>query len=297
MHADSPAGSPTRFSRRAYIVTIGVLLLACVVLASWILLHPRGGPAAFAENEPRVELVVQVMTDQAARSQGEPAMEPAAVVTAVGEANGRRLDGLGVAKWNVRRHDPPDRLLVQLAIAAKPDLERIKPAILQSGMLALHLVEQGPASSREALLQATGGVLPDSMDIATGIVMEERGAATTVYYLLRKSPAVTSKDIAKARPIMDEAGQPAVSFTMTDAGAVRLKRATAANIGRNLAIVINGAVMSAPRIDDAIGAEGRIHGGFTREEAADLALVLRSGALAAPVVAVEERTVGVPAKR
>jgi preprotein translocase subunit SecD len=108
---------------------------------------------------------------------------------------------------------------------------------------------------------------------------------------------VTGRDIAKARATVDENGQPAISVSMTDAGADRLKRATASNIGRYIAIVTDNVVRSAPRIDSAISREAQITGRFTPMEAEDLALILRSASFAAPLVVVERRTVGAAGKR
>jgi len=89
------------------------------------------------------------------------------------------------------------------------------------------------------------------------------------------------------------AGQAEVHFELNSEGAKIFRRVTGANVGRFLAIVLDGKVYSAPRIKERIpGGSGRIEGSFTREEARDLAVVLRAGALPAPVEVIEERTVG-----
>jgi preprotein translocase subunit SecD len=85
---------------------------------------------------------------------------------------------------------------------------------------------------------------------------------------------------------------PAIGFSLNREGARKFGNATGSNIGRQLAIVLDGRVQSAPRIESRITDEGRIHGSFTSQEAADLALVLRSGALPASLTYLEERTVG-----
>ena len=118
-------------------------------------------------------------------------------------------------------------------------------------------------------------------------------AGGTVYYLVRKVAAVTGRDLCTARPSLDENNQPAVSFSLNQRkGARKFGRVTGENIGRQLAIILDGRVQSAPRIESRITDDGRIHGSFTQEEASDLSLKLRSGALPASLSYLEERTVG-----
>ena len=92
---------------------------------------------------------------------------------------------------------------------------------------------------------------------------------------------VTGRDLRNARPSLDENNLPAVSFTLNQDGARKFGTATEQNIGRQLAIVLDNRVFSAPVIQSRISDEGRISGAFTQQEAQDLSLVLRSGALPA----------------
>jgi preprotein translocase subunit SecD len=117
-------------------------------------------------------------------------------------------------------------------------------------------------------------------------------AGGTTFYLLRRAAAVSGRDLRNARPGIDENGRPAVTFTLNPDGARRFGQVTGDNIGRQLAIVLDGRVQSAPRIDGRITNEGRIYGSFTQEEVANLSLVLRSGALPADLTYLEERTIG-----
>jgi preprotein translocase subunit SecD len=114
----------------------------------------------------------------------------------------------------------------------------------------------------------------------------------TVFYLLQKTPVVTGRDLRNARPSLDSYNQPAVGFSLNQEGARKFGKATGENVGRQLAIVLDGQVRSAPRIDSRITDEGIIHGSFTQQEAQDLSLVLRSGALPASLTYLEERTIG-----
>jgi preprotein translocase subunit SecD len=104
---------------------------------------------------------------------------------------------------------------------------------------------------------------------------------------------VTGRDLRTARPTTDEYNAPAVSFTLNTEGVAKFGPATRANVGRYLAIVLDSQVVSAPRIESAIERpDARITGRFTAQEASDLALVLRSGALPASLTQLEERQVG-----
>jgi preprotein translocase subunit SecD len=114
----------------------------------------------------------------------------------------------------------------------------------------------------------------------------------TVYYLVRRVAAVSGRDLRNARPTIDENNQPAVSFTLNNEGGRRFGEVTSQNIGRQLAIVLDGRVQSAPRIEGRITTEGRITGSFTQEEVQNLSLILRSGALPASLTYLEERTIG-----
>ena len=105
---------------------------------------------------------------------------------------------------------------------------------------------------------------------------------------------VDGADLSDAQPSFDENNQPIVSFKFNQRGALRFGKLTADNVGKPFAIILDGVVQSAPRINEPIlGGSGQISGNFTVEETTkDLAIVLRSGALPAKLVAVEQRTVG-----
>jgi preprotein translocase subunit SecD len=103
---------------------------------------------------------------------------------------------------------------------------------------------------------------------------------------------VTGRDLRNARPSVDENNLPAVGFSLNSDGARKFGTATEQNIGRQLAIVLDGRVYSAPVIQSRISDDGRISGSFTQQEAQDLSLTLRSGALPATLDSLEERTVG-----
>jgi len=205
----------------------------------------------------------------------------------------RRVNELGVAEPIVAAHGSGgDQILVQLP--GVTDVARAKEIIRSTALLELKIVEAGPAPTREALLAQRGGVLPPDMEVVTGL--DDFGvsgqAGGSVYYLVRRVAAVTGRDLRNARPTLDENNRPAVSFSLNQDGARKFGRVTSENINRQLAIILDGRVQSAPRIESRITDEGRITGSFTQQEAQDLSLVLRSGALPASLTYLEERTVG-----
>jgi preprotein translocase subunit SecD len=201
----------------------------------------------------------------------------------------RRVNELGVTEPSIAQQGANgDEILVQLP--GVTDVDRAKEIIRSTGLLELKIVEQGPAATRESLL--VNGQVPAGMEILPGSSGTPGDTANTVFYVVRKVAAVSGKDLRNARPTIDENNQPAVSFTLNPDGGRRFGQVTGENIGRQLAIVLDGRVQSAPRIDGRITTDGRITGSFTTEEVNNLSLILRSGALPATLTYIQERTIG-----
>lgn len=201
----------------------------------------------------------------------------------------RRVNELGVSEPIVAPHGiGGDQILVQLPGVS--DVARAKALIRSTSLLELKLVEEGPAPSREALLQTRNGVVPPDMEVVTQPSGVD-GSLEPFHYLVRRVATVTGRDLRSARPSLDEYNQPAVSFTLNREGARKMGDATGANIGRGLAIILDGQVRSAPTIQGRITDSGQITG-VTQQEAEDLQITLRSGALPASLTYLEERTVG-----
>jgi preprotein translocase subunit SecD len=200
----------------------------------------------------------------------------------------RRVNELGVTEPSISQQGAGgDEILVQLP--GVTDVERAKQIMGSPGLLELKIVEQGPSATKESLM--TNGQVPAGMEILPGATGTP-GDASTVYYLVRKVAAVTGRDLRNARPTVDENNQPAVSFTLNAEGGRKFGKVTGENVGRQLAIILDGRVQSAPRIESRITTEGRITGSFTSEEVQNLSLILRSGALPATLTYLEERTIG-----
>jgi preprotein translocase subunit SecD len=202
----------------------------------------------------------------------------------------RRVNELGVSEPNIARYGENDQILVQLP--GVTDVARAKDIIRDTALLELKLVEGGPAPSREALLQPTNGQVPSDMEVVTGASDASTGQAGTSFFLVRKVAAITGADLRSASVGLDENNRPAVMFSLKPDGARKFGQVTGSNIGRALAIILDNRIQSYPRIDGRIVDNGRISGGFTQQEAADLALKLRSGALPASMSYLEERVIG-----
>ena len=203
----------------------------------------------------------------------------------------RRVNELGVAEPNIARHGAnDDQILVQLP--GVTEVARAKDIIREMAQLELKLVEGGPAPSREVLLQPHNGVVPGDMEVVTGASDGTTGTAGTNYFLVRRIAAVTGNDLRDAKVGLDETSRPAVLFSLKPDGARKFGQMTGQNIGRSLAIVLDNRIQSYPRINGRITDSGQIAGGFTQEEAADLSLKLRSGALPASMSYLEERVIG-----
>src|SRR5580765_7620791 len=199
----------------------------------------------------------------------------------------RRVNDLGVTEPSISQQGT-DQLLVQLP--GVTDVERAKQIMGSPGLLELKIVER-QASTREDLL--VNGQLPSGMDVVPGAGGGPAGgAANTSFYLVRKVAAVTGRDLRNARPSLDENNQPAVSFTLSNEGGRKFGNVTGENIGRQLAIILDGRVQSAPTINGRITTDGRITGSFTNQEVNDLSLILKSGALPAKLDYLAERTIG-----
>ncbi len=205
----------------------------------------------------------------------------------------RRVNELGVVEPIVARYTQADQILVQLP--GVTDVQRAKEIIRSTALLELKIVEMGPFPSQEAAQQAYTNTVPPDIEIVPGsqdVAATGGGTPATVYYAVRRVAPITGRDLRNARPSLDENSLPAVGFSLNQDGARRFGQLTEQNTGRQLAIILDNRVVSAPVIQSRITDEGQITGAFGQQEAQDLSLVLRSGALPAPMDFLEERTVG-----
>lgn len=208
-----------------------------------------------------------------------------------------RVNALGVAEPVIAQQGATgDRIVVQLPGVDDPD--RVKGIIGKTAFLEFRLVDQPSGGNvgfpdRDSLLANYGGALPVHLEVMESDERDARGRVVGHrYYAVEKRSVITGRDLKTARPGLGQFNQPIVNFSLTPDGGKRFGEATGNNVGKGLAIVLDKKVMSAPRINSRITDSGLIEGSFTQQEVEDLSTVLRSGALPASIVYLEERTVG-----
>lgn len=207
----------------------------------------------------------------------------------------QRINAFGVAEPTIQLHGRTEdhQILVQMPGVDNP--ERVKELIKGEARLELKaVVPPGTLfTTRDEALASLGGTLPSDRDILP--ISERRADGNNMegFYLVEKTPIITGADLRDARGVPGQSGPGyRVSFSLKPGADERFGQWTEKNIGNLLAIVLNDQIKSAPSIRSRISDSGEISGNFTKQEAEDLGLVLRSGALPAKVVYLEERTVG-----
>ncbi|NOZ63943.1 MAG: protein translocase subunit SecD [Caldiserica bacterium] len=192
-----------------------------------------------------------------------------------------RVDQFGVAEPLIQRQGEK-QIIVQLPGVV--DTDRAIKVIGQTALLEFKLVEKDP----DLLQQALSGKTPPGYELK---YLEENGEKTPL--LLRKQPVLTGAYLVNAFVEYGRLGQPQIGLKFNRKGARIFSRVTGENVGKLLAIVLDGKVQSAPRIKEKIpNGEAVISGRFTMKEASDLALVLRAGSLPAPIKILSMLTVG-----
>jgi preprotein translocase subunit SecD len=213
------------------------------------------------------------------------ALRQGAVTQAV-ETIKKRIDGLGLAEASVQprgRADAESEIVIQMPGVDDPG--RVKRVLETAAVLELTPVKAGPFPSQEAAVSNGGGVLP----LGTKMLPGQSGG----WYILQRAAVVTGRDLRDARASRNgQTNQWETAFTLSQDAAKRFGAYTGANIGANLAIVLDNRVISAPRIDGRIEDNGVINGIGLQQEATDLALVLKAGSLPAGLVYMQETTVG-----
>ncbi len=224
------------------------------------------------------------------------AMKPSALsdlkhkaVTQAIETIRNRIDALGVSEPTIEEHGLGDyQILVQLP--GIDDSGRVKDIMQSTAMLEIKQMTDGPYPNEQAALQAKGGVVPADSILLPGQCAN--GPEQTWCFVSRVS-AVSGKDLRDARASSDQNGQPAVHFDLTGEGGQRFYNFTSAHVGDSLAVVLDNKVQEVANIKEAIRDSGEISGGrMSEQQAKDLSMILRSGALPASIKYLDEETVG-----
>ena len=233
-----------------------------------------------SEDSDGLGLVYQVSLDQVKQ------IEQNAVSQGL-ETIRNRVDQFGVSEPTIQAQGE-NRILVQLPGVKDP--ERAINLIGKTARLEFKLLDE-----ENSLQKALAGDIDEESEILNQrIVDKETGAVTKEPFLLRKRTVLTGETLTGAEVRFDsDFNEPYVALNFNSVGAMIFQQVTRENIKKRLAIVLDDNVYSAPVIQDEIaGGRAQITGRFTSEEARDLAIILRAGALPAPVIILENRTVG-----
>jgi preprotein translocase subunit SecD len=205
----------------------------------------------------------------------------------------KKVNGLGVAEATVQHRGGQGgeaEILVQLPGVDDP--ARVRGILQATAMLELTSVREGPFASPDQARTAIAGAGSLNTKIVKGSSRATDSGGES-WWVLGRSPVVTGRDLRDAKAqASDVPGRWETSFVLSQDAAKRFERFTETNIGKRLAIVLDGVVLSAPTIEGRISDSGRITGASSQQDASDLALVLRAGSLPASAKVIEERTVG-----
>ena len=193
----------------------------------------------------------------------------------------RRIDETGTKEATIQRVGQ-DRILVELPGIDDP--ERVKALIGKTAKMTFQLVD-----TTASVEDARKGRMPPGDEL---LESQASRAGAPEYYVVHRRVMVSGDTLTDAEPTFNQ-NEPVVSFKFDSIGARRFADATRENVGKPFAIVLDNKVISAPVIKEPIlGGAGIIEGSFTVQSASDLALLLRAGALPAPLTILEERTIG-----
>jgi preprotein translocase subunit SecD len=192
----------------------------------------------------------------------------------------RRINQLGTVEPVIQRQGS-DRILVQ--VPGLQDPTRLKELLGKTAKMEFRMVDTSVAPD-----QAQAGRLPPDSELLMS------ASSPKVPYVIKKQVLVSGGDLTDAQPGFDQrSGEAIVTFRFNTVGSRKFAQATTENVGQPFAIVLDNEVISAPVIREPItGGSGQISGNFTVQSANDLAILLRAGALPAPLTVIEERTVG-----
>jgi len=242
--------------------------------------NPVGGSGALGLGTGRVDLTVtstpdglitMVLSEEAVRERASAAVQQSIEIVR------RRVDATGVTEPSIQRQGA-NRILVQ--VPGLQDPQRLKEILGKTAKMVFRMVDTAAVDGRPG---------PGSEVLEAD---NTRDGQPSRYVVLRKVE-VAGDMLTDARPSTDQNGQPVVSFTFNSVGAKRFADTTRESVGKPFAIVLDNKVLSAPVIREPIlGGKGQISGNFTFQTANDLSVLLRAGALPAPLRIIEERTVG-----
>jgi len=287
-----------------------LLIIAVIGGCIWAAYPPQEKIHLGLDLKGGIHLLLRVDTDKLPEKQREGAIDRAVEIIR------NRIDQFGVREPSITRQGK-EEIVVQLP--GLTDELRAREIVSQTAHLEFKLVSNDDALLRQAIaaanpvkieekpqdtaespadqakseLEKLAASLPAVMPEGHELAVLEEDSRPSESVLLEEKPVLTGEHLESASIGFDQYGQPVVEFQLDSEGAKIFDDVTFRNVGRRLAIVLDNKVRSAPVIRDRIpGGKGQISGNFTNAQASDLALVLRAGALPAPVKVIEQRTIG-----
>jgi preprotein translocase subunit SecD len=205
-----------------------------------------------------------------------------------------RVDELGVREPLIAPYQlGANQILVELPGVS--DLDHVKAIIQSTARLEIHpVVGDGSGfQDEQSALASINGALPPEEEILHGSGVVSGGTDTDRVFIVDRAPVVSGSDFRSADPsVNSNTGQRTVHFTLTDDAGNRFYEYTSANVGKYMAVVMGGRVREVAVIKEPIHDSGEIEGSFTQDEVTILSKMLRTGALPATLVFLEDRTVG-----
>jgi protein-export membrane protein SecD len=259
--------------RRTFFVLAIILASAFAIVHSPVQmgLDLRGG----------ANLIARVKVDDVPPSQRREVVEQTRQILE------RRINAYGLSEAPVQSYGSRgDELQVQLPGVSDPS--RITNLLQSRAVLEWYSVEAGPYASAADAMAQHAGILPYNRKL---LATRPAPDGQRAWYIVDKRPVIHGTDLRDARVAVENTGQPVTTFTLSQDAARRFEQYTRAHIGRLSAIVLDREILSVPVIENAIRDSGQIRGGHTRQEAEDLAVNLRSGALPAAIEVAQERIV------
>ncbi len=259
--------------RRSLLILAVVLVAAFAIIRSPVRLglDLRGGAS----------LIVRVKVD------GVPLAQRSEVVEQTRQILERRINAYGLSEAPVQPYgNRGDELLVQLPGLSDPS--RITSLLQSRAVLEWYSVADGPYPSAAEATARYGGVPLFNLRL---LATRRAAGGQRAWYWLERPPIIRGTDLRDARVSSGTLDQPVTTFTLSQDAARRFERYTQAHIGKRSAIVLDGEILSVPVIQDVIRDSGQIRGARTLQEAQDLAVNLRAGALPAAIEVAQERIV------
>jgi preprotein translocase subunit SecD len=254
------------------------LLILAIVLAS-VFMIVRSPVRLGLDLRGGASFIIRVRVDDVPLAQRREVVEQSRQVIE------RRMNAYGLSEVPVQPYGSRgNELLVQLPGVS--DSSRIKNLLQSRAVLEWYSVADGPYASEGEAVARHGGVLPYNLRL-----LATRETDSQAWYLLERPPVIRGTDLRGARVSVGDMDKPVTTFTLSQEAATRFERYTRAHIGQRSAIVLDEEILSVPLIQDVIRDSGQIRGARTAQEAEDLAVNLRAGALPAAIDVAQEQIV------